>query len=513
MASVKSSPGRGPEATDATFKGLITPAQRSVARKIYRLSGSFPWEIAPPSVKTTWTQGVLDSFLETITVGFSGQQLGDRDKRRLRSVLMEIAKQKDSRTRLSLTQSDFKNALNHLNNADEQSRPGLETPKPSAAKMKPSSSASNSSKGKFTAKRARVEGKTPPASPTSSSKRQKGEACTSTSLESSQTPIPKRDPTVTMIVNSDTESDFGDMFQYLLKDIDDQRLDAREQPNDNRKEDEPIEEDNSSPDPDSQLLQTAAEHERRNAIPTPFHDAEEEFQNSAHGSLAQDSFGQVSAASPRKIEVTSLSMTDQQIGDKIRKTLSVIADKQQATINGRLAELDAEANRASSTLVDAKLAVSELLEDQKRQANFLAEASKRSDNAQTICKTAANALTQMQALARLGNNNFNKAIEDLDQAVRDAVVDQEEAITNYKKAYKELENTNEKLEDAKKTVSAVETQILRVCQMRDDFKKDSEERKITCTVRIATDAKDDDGDLFDDFVVEFDATVRKKMEE
>ncbi|KAF4332768.1 hypothetical protein FBEOM_13418 [Fusarium beomiforme] len=169
--------------------------------------------------------------------------------------------------------------------------------------------------------------------------------------------MPKHEPPT--IISSDAESEFDDVTDLCLEPL--EPLKAKEQPNDSRKEDESDEENNSSPDPDSQLFQTVAEHESRNAVSILFRNVQEESQATAHSSLVGDGSGQALTASSRK-QVISLSMANQKIGNKIRPCLSSVASKKRSAINGRLAELNAEAQRARTSLVDARVALNQRLE-------------------------------------------------------------------------------------------------------------------------------------------------------
>ncbi|EXA35299.1 hypothetical protein FOVG_13391 [Fusarium oxysporum f. sp. pisi HDV247] len=450
---------RGPDTEDPVFKSLVTPAQRSAAVKIWRLCDSFPWEIIPCSPETRWTQGLLDCFLETMTMCFSGQKLDDLDKKKVRSALLRVARRRGVGEPIVITETDIRGVLSLLKKTDSQ--PGSDSETLLATRT--------ISGGKLAlkpaAKRVRTEDTSPLARVTRSSKRQRGHASKTIPGTSPKTPVPKRKSANTVVISSDDESDRDE--------AQDQCLDEKKEPDDNQSQPALSHSDEPSPNPDSQLLETVAEHERRKALSAPSPDAEEVNPSTDSASPAQSGSGRPLATPSRRIRIASLGMTDKQIGDKIRKSLSIVAHKQHLRIEQRLAELDAEAKCARQALLEADSANHGMLKS-------------------------------------LGVSNMARAIKSLEKAVEDADKDQTLTRAAYDRVCRELPSFEEKAEAVKKKLEEADAKFRQICQARDDFTMASEERNITCTVRVESDARDDGEHLFDDFVLELGATVRQK---
>ncbi|RKK89638.1 hypothetical protein BFJ71_g12162 [Fusarium oxysporum] len=102
------------------------------------------------------------------------------------------------------------------------------------------------------------------------------------------------------------------------------------------------------------------------------------------------------------------------------------------------------------------------------------------------------------------------AIKSLEKAVEDADKDQTVTRAAYDRVCRELPSFEEKAEAVKKKLEEADAKFRQICQARNDFTMASEERNITCTVRVESDARDDGEHLFDDFVLELGATVRQK---
>ncbi|KAG7405895.1 hypothetical protein Forpe1208_v013829 [Fusarium oxysporum f. sp. rapae] len=487
---------RGPDTEDPVFKSLVTPAQRSAAVKIWRLCDSFPWEIIPCSPVTRWTQALLDCFLETKTLSFSGQILDDLDKKKVRSALLRVARRRGVVEPIAITETDIRGALCLLKKTDSQ--PGSDSETLLATRT--------ISGGKLAlkpaAKRVRTEDKSPLARITRSSKRQRGHASKTIPGTSPKTPVPKRKSANTVVISSDDESD-RDEAQDLC-------LDAKKEPDDNQSQPALSHSDEPSPDPDSQLLETIAEHKRRKALSTPAPDAEETNAGTGPASPAQSGSGRPIAIPSRRIRIASLGMTDKQIGDKIRTRLSTVAHKQHLRIEQRLAELDAEAKCARQALLEADSANHGTLKSRQRKQDAISAALKVSEKAHADYEKTVEALQFVQSL---GVSNMASAIESLEMAVEDTDKDQRVAHAAYARVCRELSSFEEKAEAVKKELEEADAKFRQICQARDDFAMASEEKNITCTVRVESDARDDGDNLSDDFALELGAAVRQKVQE
>ncbi|EMT69443.1 hypothetical protein FOC4_g10003165 [Fusarium odoratissimum] len=203
-------------------------------------------------------------------------------------------------------------------------------------------------------------------------------------------------------------------------------------------------------------------------------------------------------------------MTDKQIGDKIRKSLSIVAHKQHLRIEQRLAELDAEAKCARQASLEADSANHEMLKSRERKQDAISATMKASEKAHADYEKSVEPVEALQFVQSLGVSNMGRAIKSLEKAVEDADKDQTVTRAAYDRVCRELPSFEEKVEAVKKKLEEADAKFRQICQARDDFTMASEERNITCTVRVESDARDDGEHLFDDFVLELGATVRQK---
>ncbi|KAF4944819.1 hypothetical protein FGADI_12414 [Fusarium gaditjirri] len=492
MSLVNRSPSehRGPDTQDPIFKSLATPTHRSAAVKIWHLCGSFPWEIIPCSPETRWTQGLLDGFVETMTLAFLGKILDDLEKKSLRSALLRVARRRGPGEPIAITETDVKGALPLLIKTHPQ--PESDTEQLLATRKRAGSKLAH----KLPAKRVRAEDKSPLTRVTRSSKRQRGGTSKMIPDTSSKTPVPECKPADTVLISSDDESERDE--------AQDQCLDAKNESDDNQNELTLSHSDESSPDPTSQLLETVAEHEKRKALLGAVQDVEEANAGTGPTSPTQIDPGRPLTAPSRRIRIPSLGMTDAQIGDKIRKSLSTVVHKQHLRIKQRLAELDAEAKCARQALLEADSANHGVLKSRERKQDAVSAALKASEQAHADYEKSVEALEFVQSL---GASNMASAVESLKKVVQDSDKDQRVARAAYDRVCRELSKLEEKAEVIKKTLDEADAKFRQICQARDDFAMASAERKITCTVRVESDVRDGGDHFFDDFVLDHGATV------
>jgi hypothetical protein len=479
MAFHDSSP-TGAAETDPTYLALQTPAQRSSALKIKRYAGQFPWEIVPLCDETTWTQGLLDKFIELIAKSFSGQ-LSNLETRRLRSVLMNSVERKDPDQRHTLVQGDVAFALTEMKKSESQH----ENKTPKSTRKKRVSSISKTTRG--SAKRARVEEESPRAAVTRSSKRLRGETSTHAPPLSPETPVTRRNTRRSQAVEVVGDTDMEDNV------VEDAQQDGDQ--TDEEPQEDPV---------DEELQESARQHDSA----TEYHDVEESILDTAPTPTpVPDELDQPSA---RKIQVAELEMTDEEIGNRFRHNLSLIATRLQNARDRKLAELDAICDSASLVYEEACKTVDDQLarlEDLRvvhgRATESFEKARMKFDNTAAAIKLLEEAETDGDSMAEV-TAPLQQVLEKALEIYQQAEADQDSAIEEMSKSLKTIE-------DGKESIDAANAKLDEADKLRTMFKQDQlYERKIKCTITMETDVRDDDGNLFGDLTFEFDAAVRQR---
>ncbi|KAM0342591.1 hypothetical protein ACHAPU_009446 [Fusarium lateritium] len=481
MAFPDSSPGTSE--TDPTYHTLQTPAQRSSALKIKRYAGQFPWEIVPFCNKTTWTQGVLDKFVELLIKGFSGQ-LSNLDTRRLRSVLMGSVERKDLDKRQSLLQSDVAYALSELKKSD--SRHENKTPKSAKKRGRPASG----TKRPESAKRVRVEEESPRAV-TRSSRRLRGDSSINATLLSPETPVPKQnadeDPIIAVVEDTDMEDNAAEV----------------EQPDDDETEEEQ-QDDHVAPGPIDEELQESA---RQNDFSSDYHDVEESILDTGPTPTPTPSFPEgPNHSSARKFQVAVLGMTDEEIGNRFRQNLSLIATRMQNARDRRLVELEAIYEQAQNTFDDANEILDNQLETLESLRLLHGRAATDTDKAREKHEKATAAIKLVQEIGADG------AMESLLRALDQAQERQENAKAAQEIASQEVSEKCKEIEAVQKAVAVAETKLNEAIELVNTFMTEQlQERRISCTITMGTDVSKEDGTPFGDLTFELAAAIRQQQ--
>ncbi|KAM0232137.1 hypothetical protein ACHAP5_010839 [Fusarium lateritium] len=479
MAFHNSSP-TGTAETDSTYLALQTPAQRSLALKIKRYAGQFPWEIVPLCDETTWTQGLLDKFIELIAKSFSGQ-LSNLETRRLRSVLMNSVERKDPDKRHTLAQSDVAFALTEMKKSESQH----DNKTPKSTRKKRVSSISKTTRG--SAKRVRVEEESPPAAVTRSSKRLRGEASTHTPALSPETPVAKRNTRRSQAVEVVGDTDMEDNVAEVAQQDDDQT--------DEEPQDDPVDED---------LQEPASQYDS----PTEYHDVEESILDTAPTPTpVPDELDQPSA---RKIQVAELEMTDEEIGNRFRHNLSLIATRLQNARDRKLAELEAICDSASSVYEEACKTVDDQLARLEDLRFVHGRATENFEKARMKCENTAGAIKLLEE-AETDGDSMAQVMAPLQQVLEKALESYQQAEADQDYAVEEMSKSLKTIEEGKESIDAANTKLEEAGKLRTMFKQDQlQKRKIKCTITMETDVQDDDGNLFGDLTFEFHAAVRQR---
>ncbi|KAF4994306.1 hypothetical protein FGRMN_5891 [Fusarium graminum] len=465
MAFPDSSPGTSE--TDPTYHTLQTPAQRSTALKIKRYAGQFPWEIVPFCSKTTWTQGVLDNFAELLIKVFSGQ-LSSLDTRRLRSVLMSSVERKDLDKRQILLQSDVAHALAELKRSD--SRHDSKTPKSARKRGRPPSTA----KQPESVKRVRVEQETPRVV-TRSSRRLRGDSSINVTPLSPETPVPRKDvdegPTIAVIDDTDME--------------------------DNAAEDDQV-----APAIDEELQESA----RQNDFSSDYHDVEESILDTAPTPTPTPSFAEgLNASSARRIQVAVLDMTDEELGNRLRQNLSLIATRMQDARDRRQVELEAVHEEAKHFSEKANQLLDDMLESLETLRLAHGRATAETDKARVKHEKATALIKLAQELGADG------AMETLLQTLEEAQEGRESAKAAQEITLQEISNRRKEIEAAKRAADDAKTNLFEVDKLLTSFMNEQlQEHRINCTITMGTDASNEDGNPFGDLTFELAATIRQQ---
>ncbi|KAF5656766.1 hypothetical protein FHETE_10815 [Fusarium heterosporum] len=480
MAFPDSSPGTSE--TDPTYHTLQTPAQRSLALKIKRYAGQFPWEIVPLCSKTTWTQGVLDKFAELLIKVFSGQ-LSSLDTRRLRSVLMSSVERKDLDKRQILLQSDVVYALTELKKAD--SRHDNKTPRSAKKRGRPPST----NKQTESPKRVRVKEETPRAV-TRSSGRLRGDSSINVTPLSPQTPVPIKDVDEGLTIAAIDDTDMEDNTIEV------------EQPDDDETEEE--QQDDQVATAISEELQESA---RQNDFLNDYHDVEESILDTAPTSTPTPSFAEgLNTSSARRIQVAVLDMTDEELGNRLRQNLSLMATRMQNARDRRQAELEAVYEEAKLVFEKANQSLDDLLEAHETLRLAHESATADTDKARVKHEKATAVIKLAQELGADG------AMETLLQTLEEAQQDQENAEAVQEIALQMVSNRRKEVEAARRAVDDAKTNLFEVDRLLTNFMNEQlQERRINCTITMGADASNEDGNNFGDLTFKLAAAIRQQV--
>ncbi|RGP74600.1 hypothetical protein FSPOR_1177 [Fusarium sporotrichioides] len=503
MAAYKESPG-GEIETDTTFQGLKTAAQRSAALRIHRLAGKFPWEIVDFCTETRWDIKLLDKFAALIHTCFAGK-LSSPDAKRLQTTIFEKIKLNPIRKRMCLLQSDIQEAQHELRRSVLQQTPledhgGTSTPTPPSI----SAAASNKTKRPLTTsessepKRARAEKEeedveSAPAFATRSSRRLRSDSTDVTPAKEPKHPANIRDPSK----KQESAVDSGKEEQLQQDDGEKDENGSQEQ---NKQE-------NGEPEVAGKPEDTLDQAHGKDSS-TEHHNVEELIVDA--GPLSKDQTSKAPQPSPaRKALVAHLSMTDKEIADRFRKNISFIACRRQFTNDKRLKELKTEYERCTQELQEAQdLRASR--NNQKAQSfsvyNKALEELKKSTF--RLEKTGA-ALAPYQELENAGSS-VTQIFDMLKAALEDAKSDYQRTREYYMTYKSRADTAIEELDEAESSVTRIHARRQELAHLMDLEQNFSAERNFQCNIRMATDARNEDGHLFGDLTFCLEAVVRQQ---
>ncbi|KAJ4127817.1 hypothetical protein NW768_008093 [Fusarium equiseti] len=477
---------------DAKYNALENAAQKSAARKIWRLTGEWPWNIIPDCSRTRWTLSLLGKLVALLIECFPTQvgQLRHMEMRRLRA---ELKSQLDSKPRneqkaLSVTDLDavrrelLKKKTTQTPNGSSKTSV-MTTPTISDSAKKRRLSATNRSEP-TTTKRVRIN-ESPPASATRSSTRFRQNESIDARPAISERPV-----------NGHTSLGFAL--------TDDEEIDEEEAQDETQLSQRP---DDEMEDPGETNQESGAAVEEDS--PTSYLDMEEP-PGANQNSTPRTSTRPQPTSTPRKPLVAEFSMSDKQIVDILRKNIALIASKKQSTDNQKLKDLQDEDDRCA-------LAYEEAIQETMTMygtLNTLRKSCEAADNdvqkAEKIRNKTADSLKPYQDLVNEGDGDAQLF------AMLKNKVSQAEAA---------LERAKRSREQIKKNLDVVDKQAkakLKAADLCKDKWNEAQELKkaaeqnysvFGCTLTFRTDARDDEGHPFKDIFFQFKATVKEQDDE
>ena len=108
MVGLRESPSIKIEEDD-TYQDLETAAQKSVARKVYRLTCEWPWDISPSCSQTKWDTSLLEKLVNLLIECFPERvgQLGLIEMRQLRTEIKSQLETKPHNEQKALSMTDL----------------------------------------------------------------------------------------------------------------------------------------------------------------------------------------------------------------------------------------------------------------------------------------------------------------------------------------------------------------------------------------------------------------------
>ncbi|GKU07781.1 hypothetical protein FLAG1_09769 [Fusarium langsethiae] len=199
-------------------------------------------------------------------------------------------------------------------------------------------------------------------------------------------------------------------------------------------------------------------------------------------------------SSARKALVAHLSMTDKEIADRFRKNISFITSRRQFTNDKKLKELEAEYERCARELQEAHdlRALEEL-----KKVKFRME------------KTAA-ALAPHQELENAGSS-VTQIFDMLKAALEDAKSDYQRTLESFMTCEDKVSTVTTELDETVRSVSRLDAKFKEVAQLKLHLEQNfSAERFFQYNIRMATDARNEDGHLFGDLTFHLEVVVRQQ---
>ncbi|RGP81270.1 hypothetical protein FLONG3_652 [Fusarium longipes] len=489
--------------TDATFRKLETPAQRSAALRIHQLAGKFPWQIVDFCTETKWDVKLLDKIITLIITCFPGK-LTDPDIKRLRSAIFQQIEPKPIKKRMCLLQSDIHEAQREL----KRSTAPQPTP---TTKTKRSLSVNQSPRGCY--KRFRSEEPSPPTAATRASRRLKGEP---TDTPTGELRLRRTVGGINARVREERQKvlEAQDLHNRRNADTEDGQLqndtlnatpvndqdgtgEAGEQSDDGLEAVDNLEDNLDDADT------SAGYHDKEEMILVPTPRPRTRVDQTSPETTP-------SSSNARAVFFAEFSMTDKEIADKFRENVSSITSRLHFVDHRKLKDLEAVHQRCQQEYEKACDFV-ETLGAQLRQVS-IAHGNARKGREKTDFKRekTATALASYQELEAAGDSD-TQILAMLKAAF-------EQAESNHRTALKSCSTLAEKVsamakerDEAAKSAVSAKAELEDAEQRKINFQqKIPAERKFHCTIQMATNDGSDDGCFLADLTFDFWATGRQQ---
>jgi DNA repair exonuclease SbcCD ATPase subunit len=126
-------------------------------------------------------------------------------------------------------------------------------------------------------------------------------------------------------------------------------------------------------------------------------------------------------------------------------------------------------------------------------------------------KTAA-ALAPYQELKAVGGS-VTQIFDMLEVALEEAEFDHRRGLESYTTLDKKLNTLLKELNELAKSVVSTKAKLDEATQLKTDFEQSqSAGRKFRCSIRMTTDARNEDGHLFGDLTFDFEAIARQRQD-
>ncbi|KAM0542355.1 hypothetical protein ACHAPJ_012820 [Fusarium lateritium] len=523
------SDANGAVLTDNVFNGLGTQLQRDKALLIRQLAGKFPWEMLPACCsETNWTQSLLDKFSYYIFQLYAGP-MNDQQLRELRTALADKLEIEDMTGRKRLTLDILRHAYNQLKRAAagpassnrrssqrHTRRSSINEPTSAETTRRTSSSSRLDSARASGTKRSRPEQESPThVMGTRSSKRLRAETPPNvTAPESPKTPETSRMRRVRAFTepdeNDEEENSAEDNVNVENDDEDDGDEDNgdEEEGNDEDGDDDTEEDDETEEHPEAQdIQQSSAGQDDTNDESTETHDAEDTALDSATAATTQSDPEQSSASPARTTQVAELSMTDEDIANRIHRYIGSIVNRQRTTAAMKLCSLKADHKKLKQAYAATDGGVNGARLGLAAANQRVMQLSVQLETANSECGRANEALAAIEKLT-LKSDILST---EMQRTVDNALANYEEILTEKETASQLVTDAERRVEDAKKLANGARTKLHENEKLIEDLKaRESVERQFKCVIRVETDARDDEsGEKYPEYELSFDSVMRR----
>ena len=471
---------------DDTYQALENAAQRSFAKRVYRLTCELPWDISPSCSQTKWDTSLLEKLVNLLTECFPKRvgQIGLIEMRQLRTEIKSQLETKPHSEQRALSMIDLEAVRRRLLNKRSTQNPSGSSKTTTTFtpinvdSMKRNVSAASLSEPSTT-KRARNNGISP-ASATRSSTRLRQQT---QNIDAGRTMSDRP-------VNDNTSAKFAlaDQEEADEEDVQDQIdiLGDTDDSGETNQESDEAEED--SPTSYEVLPDTAPPSPDRNSTPGT-------------------STGPQPISTTRKSLVAEFSMSDKQIVDRLRNHITSIASKKQDTNNQKLKELQDEVDRCALAHDKAEQETRAMHGTLDAMKISYEDASKEVRKAENIQNKSFKALVPYRELIDEGEGDAQ-----LFEMLKDKLTQAGLNLIEVQRTRDQMKRDLEVVKKQANAKSAAAGQCKDKWSEANQLQKAHEQKDsgFQCTVTFSTDARDEEGQRFKDIFFDFKATVKQQ---